>query len=105
MSDSEQGISHPYRCPVCGYLGITQADPNGPWRLLIWSYDICPCCGTEFGYDVDGDTPEELQQSIEKRRDEWIRGGHSWFSQARKPPPDWDWKKELRAIAVEVGDE
>lgn len=102
MSDSEQNNGPLYRCPVCGYLGLTQADPNGPWKLLVWSYDICPCCGTEFGLSVEGTTAEEVQQSIEERRAEWIREGHSWIHKSEGPPSGWDWKKELRAIDIDV---
>ena len=37
-------------CPVCGYLGLTEE----PWKMGPEydspSYEICPSCGTEFGY-------------------------------------------------------
>lgn len=49
-------------CPVCGYLGC-----------LIEDWHICPCCGTEFGYDDAGRTHAEL-----RRR--WIDGGMKWWS-------------------------
>lgn len=106
MQDKERKSNPPYRCPVCGYPGLEEADPYGPsWSQFLGYYEICPCCGTEFGCHVDGDTVDELQQSIRQRREEWIRAGHHWFDDTSGPPPDWDWKKELRAIAVEVGDE
>lgn len=35
-----------YHCPACGF------ELNGPpWRGEDPSWNICPCCGIEFGYD------------------------------------------------------
>ena len=91
----------PYRCPVCGYPGLEEADPNcGSCLQFLGYYEICPSCGTEFGSDVEASNPEELQKSIEQCRIKWISEGHNWFSKITKLPADWDWKRELRAIGV-----
>lgn len=49
-------------CPVCGL--------DLDWPPL--DYDICPCCGTEFGYSDSGRSHAELRQI-------WIAGGMKWF--------------------------
>ena len=37
-----------HMCPVCGYIGLNEQpyDDNG-----CPSYEICSCCGFEFGFD------------------------------------------------------
>jgi hypothetical protein len=42
--------------------------------------NICPCCGTEFGYDDD------LNVTYEQLRQLWITTGMAWFSRATAPP-------------------
>jgi hypothetical protein len=49
-------------------------------------YNICPCCGTEFGYDDDFKSFAQLRQ-------EWIAGGMRWFF--RKPPLFWNPELQL----------
>jgi hypothetical protein len=66
-------------CPVCGYKGLTSPPRD---------YNICPCCGTEFGYDDFGLSHEEL-------RSRWLRRGANWFSQVTQPPPDWNLYEQL----------
>ena len=60
-------------CPVCGYgLSYRPAD-----------YHICPCCGTEFGYDDVGTSVEELRQR-------WVAGGANWWSPVDPKPHRWN---------------
>jgi hypothetical protein len=63
-----------YTCPVCGYGDLT--DPP-------MDYEICPCCGTEFGYDDVTVTHEELRQR-------WLIAGAPWFDHTAPPPPNWN---------------
>lgn len=60
-------------CPVCGYV----------MRHLPIDFHICPCCGTEFGYDDAGRTHADLRAS-------WLRSGAQWWSPNQAPPPNWD---------------
>jgi predicted amidophosphoribosyltransferase len=61
-----------FPCPVCSY---GMADPPD-------NYNICPQCGTEFGFDDAGKTHQEL-------REEWIKGGCKWWSKyVPKPKRD-----------------
>ena len=67
------------RCLVCGYDGLDEPaydDAGAP------SFEICPCCGVEFGY-------EDASRSHKSLRDEWIAKGMLWWADD-KPPPDWD---------------
>jgi len=82
----------PFRCPVCGYLGLDEA----PWTEESGaSYEICPSCGFEFGVtDVDRGI------SYEQRRREWIAAGMRWWSR-RRPPPGWDPRVQLRELTGE----
>jgi hypothetical protein len=60
-------------CPVCGFDSLSR--PLEP-------FDICPCCGTEFGYDDSALNHEELRMR-------WMRTGADWWSAAAVPPPNW----------------
>ena len=69
-----------YTCPVCYY--VRMQDPPR-------DYNICECCGTEFGNDDDGRTHEEL-------RSDWIANGTPWFF--RSAPVGWNpWSQLLGA--------
>lgn len=60
-------------CPVCGYL---MEDPPK-------DYNICPSCGTEFGY-------HDLNSSIAELRAAWLRTGPRWWSRVDAQPYNWD---------------
>jgi hypothetical protein len=61
-----------YTCPVCAFTRM-----HAPPR----NYEICPCCGTEFGNDDELLTHEQL-------RAQWIQNGARWFF--REPPANWN---------------
>src|SRR3990172_11483496 len=61
-------------CPVCGFDELSHP---------LQQFDICPCCGTEFGYDDSVLTHEEL-------RIRWIRAGADWWSETTEPPANWN---------------
>jgi len=63
-----------YTCPVCAFAMAESVEEG----------NICPCCGTEFGYDDDlGVTYRQLRQL-------WIERGCPWFSPVANVPDDWD---------------
>lgn len=69
-------------CRVCGfYLN------NPPWGNdgESPSYEICPCCGVEFGNE------DYTIESIKKYRNKWLTEGAKWFSPEKKPV---NWNKE-----------
>ena len=75
-------------CPVCGYPDLNEPPylDNNP------SYEICNCCGFEFGYD-DG---SEGHNYISYRA-EWIAGGAKWFI-PKSCPSNWSLTEQLKNI-------
>lgn len=74
-------ISH---CPVCGLSWEESVD----YKSVRNSFDICQCCGCEYGYD-----------DTSSYREDWIESGAPWFDPNLKPK-DWDWEKQLKNIVV-----
>ncbi len=69
-------------CPLCGWGPF---DINYPSiRELCVSYDICECCGCEYGYD---DSEDYYQK--------WVTNGCCWFD-PEKMPTDWQLKNQLQ---------
>ena len=62
-----------YLCPVCGY-GMGEEPSN---------FNICPSCGTEFGY-------HDVNAPISELRANWLRFGAKWWSSADPQPEGWD---------------
>jgi hypothetical protein len=71
--------SHNYHCPVCGYPDLV----NPPI-----DFNICPSCGTEFGYSDSGTTFQNL-------RINWIKRGAHWSSDVDNIPPNWNPYQQL----------
>lgn len=63
-----------YFCPVCAYNNLVSPPKD---------HSICPCCGTEFGYDDHSKSWDELRTG-------WINGGARWFSDSTQKPDKWD---------------
>jgi len=59
-------------CPVCAY-------PDMPYPPA--DYNICPCCGTEFGND-------DAMLSHDQLRAQWLANGAGWFF--GNPPVGWN---------------
>lgn len=80
-----------YTCPVCGWPELSEPpyDESG-----CASFEICPCCGVEFGYDdaVKGETHE-------RARARWIAGGMKWWSTSRPAPKDWNAPRQLARLS------
>lgn len=68
-------------CPVCGY--VMEAPPR--------DYNICSCCGTEFGH-------HDLNSTIKDLRAEWLRHGAVWWSPTVASPAGWDPYEQLNAL-------
>lgn len=63
-----------YKCPICGYRSLVSPPENNT---------ICPCCGTEFGYD-------DAVKSHDNLRNVWINRGAPWFSDKTPKPAGWN---------------
>ncbi|BEG98213.1 hypothetical protein [Bacteroides sedimenti] len=77
-----------HNCRVCGlYI------EDKPWGKdgLCPTYEICPCCGVEFGNEDY--TPE----SIKRFRNNWIQQGAKW-DESRDKPENWNLNEQLRDI-------
>ena len=60
-----------YICPICGYDKLEEApyNTNGGG-----SFDICPCCGQEFGYQVID--PNRDFERLVIQRNNWVKSDH-----------------------------
>lgn len=77
-----------YICPVCGYDKLDEPPYN---EILEASYDTCPCCGVEFGYDDFKN--DNVSFSIARRK--WVEEGAKWFNENQKPN-NWNMEEQLK---------
>lgn len=83
-------------CPVCGWDSL-KTPPYGPTGNLP-AYEICSCCGFEFGFDDNGFTGSEANPAHVSYRKLWIERGCPWFAEAAKPA-GWQAERQLERIA------
>jgi len=78
---------------VCGFDQLTEPpyDEHG-----YSSFEICSCCGFEFGFD-DG----SQGISFDEYRKSWLDKGAVWFYPKCKPL-NWDLKKQLLNINYQL---
>ena len=72
-------------CPLCGCEN-TFDPPYKCYSDLAVSYDICSCCGCEFGLD-----------DSEAYFDEWLASGGDWLMPEEKPE-NWKLEDQLKNI-------
>lgn len=77
-----------YVCPVCRYPDINEPAYDG---FGCFSYNICPCCETEFGYDDSTVAHSNL-------REKWVSEGVQWWSKHQPKPNSWDPVRQLKII-------
>jgi len=79
-----------FSCPVCGFGQLLEPpyDKSGGA-----SFEICPSCGTEFGYDDATKSHAELRKA-------WLAAGSPWWSRVNPPPPNWDPAEQLRRAGL-----
>lgn len=103
-----------FNCPCCGYGGLTQPS----YRRLVSvsavrgllppyeqyfgnpSYEVCLCCGFEFGNDDNPGTGTPA--SFEEYLREWVRSGCEWFDPAVKPE-NWQLESQLESAGLTEG--
>ena len=68
-----------YHCRICGLI---QDEP--PWGEdgQCASFNICACCGAEFGYH------DFALGNIKRHREKWLQKGGVWRYPEEKPA-DW----------------
>ncbi|BCG59454.1 hypothetical protein [Paenibacillus sp. URB8-2] len=80
-----------YICHVCGYPELNEP----PWGINgeSSSFNICPCCGFEYGYD------DCQLEAYEKNKQKWINSGAKWFDEDIKPG-GWSIDTQLKNIKM-----
>ncbi len=88
---SETNIKQ-YNCPTCGYPNLDEPawDPVSSEP----SFNICPCCGCEFGYN------DAKPEGRSEYRIKWLHEGAFWF-QPKLKPANWNLKEQLRGIGID----
>ncbi len=72
-----------YTCPVCGYEHLE--DP-------AMDDEICPSCGTHFGYHDYNRTHQQL-------RNAWHESGAKWWSLEEPSPSYWNPEIQLENLS------
>lgn len=78
---------------LCRVCGLQQED--FPWGKdgKTPTFDICNCCGVEFGYE------DITVESTSRFRDAWLANGAHWFKPKNKPL-DWNPSAQLAKIGL-----
>ena len=76
-------MAHP--CPVCGYPELREPPRSGGG-----SYEICPCCGFQFGVSDD-----DCHFTYEQWRIKWRKSGMKWTSRSLTRPAKWNPGQQL----------
>lgn len=86
-----------FHCPCCGWSGLScpayYSIGEPPWgdhgqppyesRYGMPSYEVCACCGFEFGNDDNPGTAEGIDFKTYLK--DWIEHGCQWFDKQKKP--------------------
>ena len=80
-------------CRVCG---LFQGEDHPPWggNGECPSFDICVCCGTEFGYD------DCFLDDVKRIREKWLKEGAKWRWPKEKPE-NWSLEEQMKNIPEE----
>src|SRR5687768_8848091 len=70
-----------FLCPVCGFDALEEPPRD---------FTICPCCGTEFGYDDFGPDADGIARRQHELRWQWLEQGAPWFDVETAPAEGWD---------------
>jgi len=90
MKAEHEYIDWGFHCPACGYPYLNNPHHREPGGA---SYEICPSCGIQFGYDDD-----DLGISYLVWRERWIANGMLWFSKSITPPNNWNAEVQLNQM-------
>lgn len=79
-------------CNICGYPELKRPPRD---KTGTSTFDICPCCGGEFGYNDATPSAEDTY------RKNWIQHGAGWFEPGLKPDK-WNLSDQLLNIGIVV---
>jgi hypothetical protein len=82
---------HP--CPVCGWPKLDEPPRSATGSA---SFEICPCCGFQFGVTDDDEGINEAAW-----RAQWIAGGMQWSSTSRPAPTRWSASRQLTKAGLD----
>jgi hypothetical protein len=99
-------------CPSCGWPGLNAPPYEKLTTLPVnrelpppycqhWgapSYEVCPCCGFEYGFDDDPGASEP-GFSFDQYLDEWVARGANWFDPSARPE-GWSLDAQLAAAGI-----
>ncbi|REK84672.1 hypothetical protein DY245_42135 [Streptomyces inhibens] len=74
---------------ACFVCGLAQGVP--PWGDdgKTPTFDICPCCGSEFGYE------DATDAGVFRARRRWSERGYAW-EDPKARPEGWDFGVQLQ---------
>ncbi len=83
--------SDKFACRICGLY-----QDEEPWGEdgKTPSFNICDCCGSEFGYE------DCTFHSVENARTQWKLKGYPWYN-TKYAPIDWSLAVQLTQIPSE----
>lgn len=79
-------------CPVCGWPGLSEAPRSASGG---GSYEICPCCGFQFGVSDDDEGITDAEWRVR-----WIKAGMPWTSKAQPAPARWSAPRQLTRAKI-----
>ncbi len=77
------GLALITHCPLCGYGPFPDGYGYSSVEEVRYSFDICDCCGCEYGYS---DNEENYQA--------WVAKGSPWRDPMLKPN-QWDLASQI----------
>jgi hypothetical protein len=108
-------LSAPFACPCCGFSGLgskpyakgvtlpvsQELKPPYSQYFGLPSYEVCDCCGFEFGFDDEPGVgaPDTFSGYL----GQWISEGQTWFS-PRKRPDGWTLREQLKIAGIPFPD-
>lgn len=105
-------IKRTFTCPCCGWSGLTapayERIGSPPWaphgkppyesKYGMPSYEVCDCCGFEFGNDDNPGTGTPV--TFDEYLREWIENGCKW-TDGSKMPKGWNLDAQLKRANIQ----
>ena len=76
---------------ICRVCGLKQSEPQWGDDGETPTYNICDCCGVEFGYE------DSSLIGIKNYRNKWLFSGGAWTKPNSKPE-NWTLENQLSNI-------
>ena len=100
-----------FTCPCCGFVGLKYrpyANASGvglirgltpPYDTYFGdpSYEVCACCGFEFGNDDSDPPPTSFEESLLR----FVARNELWLD-PKKKPLKWSLQEQLYNAAIQV---